>query len=210
MSEPMTLLKVRGIEKTSPSFRAKLVTVAEELGINPDWLATVMAFESMGTFSASVQNPFTKATGLIQFMPATAKRLGTTIDALKAMTSEAQLDYVKAYFEPMKGRLKSLEDTYLMVFFPKFIGQPSSTVVFKAGDIGYKQNAGFDPRKTGVITVGAITSTIRGIRDAARGARIVVDMALGVATRHPFPTVAIVGGLVAGAGIIAVLASRKK
>ena len=66
------------------------------------YLLSCMAFETAGTFSPSVQNGKTKATGLIQFMPTTAKDLGTTIEALKAMDFMTQLDWVFKYFEKNK------------------------------------------------------------------------------------------------------------
>jgi len=92
-----------------------------------------MAFESMRTFSASIQSPHTKATGLIQFMPSTAKALGTSIDALKRMTPLAQLDYVRIYFEPYRGKLRDLSDLYMAILWPKAVGKPLSYVLFAKG-----------------------------------------------------------------------------
>ena len=58
------------------------------------------------TFSPSIRNKGTKATGLIQFMPKTAIGLGTTIDELAGMTQVQQMDYVYTYFKSYTGRLK--------------------------------------------------------------------------------------------------------
>ena len=41
------------------------------------------------------------ATGLIQFLPSTARGLGTTTDALAGMSSVEQLNYVEKYFDPL-------------------------------------------------------------------------------------------------------------
>ena len=47
--------------------------------MNPDYLMSCMAFESMETFRADIPNKAgSKAIGLIQFMPKTAIGLGTT------------------------------------------------------------------------------------------------------------------------------------
>ena len=74
-------------------FRAKVRSVAAQLKINPDWLMAIMAFETGGTFSPSVQNAAgSSATGLIQFTSATAVGLGTTTAALARMTAVEQLD----------------------------------------------------------------------------------------------------------------------
>ncbi|HBC04295.1 MAG TPA: hypothetical protein DC015_08915, partial [Aequorivita sp.] len=54
----------------------KLNSVAANLGIDVNWLMAVINFESAGTFSPSIQNKYSGATGLIQFMPSTAKSLG--------------------------------------------------------------------------------------------------------------------------------------
>jgi hypothetical protein len=54
---------------------------------------------------------------------ATSSLLNTTITKLKNMTALEQLDYVEKYFMPHKGKLKTLEDVYLAVFSPAFIGK---------------------------------------------------------------------------------------
>lgn len=49
-----------------------------------------------------VNAPGSGAIGLIQFMPSTAKGLGTSTSALKQMTAVDQLAYVEKYFAPYK------------------------------------------------------------------------------------------------------------
>jgi peptidoglycan hydrolase-like protein with peptidoglycan-binding domain len=157
---------VRGLEKKGDTFKNKLVEVANALGINPDWLATVISFETGGTFSPSIQNPYSNATGLIQFMPSTAKGLQTTIDALKSMTDVQQLDYVYKYLSAWKGRMHNLDDVYLAIFMPTQMGKSSSSVVASEGSKVYEQNSGFDRDKKGYFTVGDITSAVRGVYNA--------------------------------------------
>src|SRR5208282_3601342 len=81
----------------------KLDNVAKFLGIPDDWLAAVIAWESGWSFDPAKQNSI-GATGLIQFMPSTAKGLGTTTDALKAMTFVEQMDWVQKYLAVYKGK----------------------------------------------------------------------------------------------------------
>jgi hypothetical protein len=160
------IIAVKGLETKSPQFLNKLVDVSNALGINPDWLATVISFESRGTFSPSVQNPQSHATGLIQFLSSTAKNMGTTITDLANMTDIGQLDWVYKYLLPYKGRMRNLDDVYLAVFMPKHMGKSSDTVVAQAGTDAYEQNKGFDSTDKGYFTVGDITSVIHGVYNA--------------------------------------------
>jgi Transglycosylase SLT domain. len=145
-------LPVAGIENTSPEFRAKLVEIAISLGVNPVWLAAIISFESAGTFSSSIRNSQSGATGLIQFMPSTARRMGTTTAELAALTPEDQLDYVRKYFEPWRHRLSTLSDLYMAVLWPRAIGQPDNYRLFKDGSVQYAQNRGLDVDGKGYVT----------------------------------------------------------
>ena len=168
----MLLLDIDGLRGTSGSFRSALAEMALSLGLDPSYIAAVMAIETGRTFSPSIQNPFTNATGLIQFMPATARAMGTTVDALKRMSAVGQLEYVKRFFRPHVGRIRPNVpgDYYLAVFYPAYIGRDPGTVIFSAGDTGYAQNAGLDKNADGIITVGDVTGTVDGVvaRAAAR------------------------------------------
>lgn len=79
----------------------RMVEISRELGLpNPASLLGVMYHETGGTFSPAVTNPSSGATGLIQFMPSTAKRLGTTTALLRQMSARDQLEYVRSYLLP--------------------------------------------------------------------------------------------------------------
>lgn len=143
-------------------FKTKVIGIAFDLVICVDFLMAAMAFESGETFSASVKNAAgSGAVGLIQFMPSTAAALGTTSAALAAMTATGQLDYVKLYFTPHRGKLKTLEDVYMAILLPSAIGKGSDYVLFSSGTLAYSQNAGLDLNKDGSITVGEATSRVR-------------------------------------------------
>lgn len=145
--------------KVSKVFIARMQWIADNLdlpkatGIND--LMTCVAWESGRTFSASIRNAAgSGATGLIQFMPATAINLGTTTDALAKMTAEDQLNYVYKYFLPFKGKLKNLGDIYMAILWPAGVGKPDSYVLWNKSTrpTTYRQNAGLDVNKDGAIT----------------------------------------------------------
>lgn len=101
-------------------FVKEVIAVANRLGVPPLDLLTVMSFETGGTLSAKVRGPNVsgqgRATGLIQFMPGTARGLGTSSEALAKMSRTEQLRYVEKYFAPHRGRLKDLRSLYSTVF----------------------------------------------------------------------------------------------
>lgn len=142
-------------QKVSQTFRNRVVWCAKELDIPVDYLMAVIAFESAETFSPSIKNQAgSGATGLVQFMPATAKGLGTTVSVLETMTAEDQLNYVYKYFLPYKGKLKTLSDVYMAVLWPRAIGQPETHVLWEKASkpTTYRQNSGLDINKDGAIT----------------------------------------------------------
>lgn len=152
--------------KVSGEFRARVWWIANQLGLPADDLMACMAWESGRTFSPSVRNMAgSGATGLIQFMPTTAKGLGTTTDALAAMTAEDQLNYVYKYFLPYKGRLKNLGDIYMAILWPAGVGKADSYVLWDKGQrpTTYRQNAGLDVNKNGQITRGEALAKVSGL-----------------------------------------------
>lgn len=144
-------------KRVSGEFAGKVIKISKNLEIKPSDLMAAMAFESNKTFSPSQGNESgSTAVGLIQFMPATAVRLGTTIDRLVAMTAVEQLDYVQMYFIEYKGKLKTLADLYMAILWPAGIGQPEDYVLFHRDDPKrpklYGQNSQLDFNKDGNVT----------------------------------------------------------
>jgi hypothetical protein len=134
-------------KKVSPSFRKKLYQICDELGWgseHPSWLMACMAFETGRTFSPSIKNPSSSASGLIQFMDATARGLGTTTAKLRAMTPVQQLDWVKKYFKPYASRVNSLEDMYMAILWPVAVGKPLDYALWRSGTRTYAANRGLD------------------------------------------------------------------
>lgn len=195
-----SIAAVRGIETTSMAFRTRLVQIAQELGIDPDWLAAVISFESDGTFSPSVLNKAgSGAVGLIQFTYVGAKAVGKTQAELAAMTAEGQLEYVRAYYISAKGKLHSLDDTYLKVLYPDAIGLPPGAVIWKVPEIAYVQNKGLDSNGDGMITVSEMTSPVKHVLAKAGSNR--VPVAAGAVTPPPADNKAAVDLCLARGGI---------
>lgn len=154
--------------KVSPIFRARVQWIAEQLNLSPDDIMACMAWESGRTFSASIRNMAgSGATGLIQFMPATARALGTTTDALAAMTAEDQLNYVYRYFEPYKGKLQNLSDLYASILWPKAVGKPEDYVLWDRAKMPktFRQNAGLDLNKDGKVTKAECSTKLYAMRE---------------------------------------------
>jgi len=164
---------IKGLEKKSPEFIKELINVGNRLGVNPAYLAAVMASES--GFDPSIKNPIKMKgghpTGLIQFVPLTAKQLGTTVQDLGEMSDIDQLHYVEKFYQPWAGKLKTPGDVYMATFLPVFVGKPSDTILGQAGnmnkmpggltyDIVYKQNKGFDTDKDGIIRISDVAGKV--------------------------------------------------
>ncbi|PWE13080.1 transglycosylase SLT domain-containing protein [Alcaligenes faecalis] len=153
--EPKPLRHLAWGRKVSQAFRDRLFEICQILGVEPDYLMACIAFESAETFSPSIKNAAgSGATGLIQFMPDTARGLGTTTAALAGMTAEQQLEWVLAYFLPYKGRLKTLADVYMAILWPAGIGKADGWTLWDKANrpTTYRQNAGLDLNKDGKIT----------------------------------------------------------
>lgn len=145
-------------------FYKKVNEISQFIGIRPEWLEFCMWFESR--FNPKAKAKSTGATGLIQFMPATARQLGTTVEKLEQMSNIQQLDYVKKYFNPWRNKLRSFTDVYLTIFFPLAVGKPDDFIIetksLKAETVA-RQNPIFDLDKSGQITKAEIKKRLLGM-----------------------------------------------
>jgi LysM repeat protein len=149
--------------RVTATFRAEVRGVAARLGMSADHLMAIMHYETGGSFRPSIRNPYTGATGLIQFLPSTADRLGTSVAELAAMTAEEQLVWVERYFAPFRGRLGSLGDAYMAVLYPAAVGQPGEFVLFRVGSQCYETNPGLDRDGDGAVTRGEVATALDGV-----------------------------------------------
>lgn len=152
--------------KVSPAFRETVRDICDGLQIEPDWLMACMAFETGYTFDPAKRNAAgSSGTGLIQFMEATARGLGTSTVALARMTAVDQLDWVRMYFKPYSGRMKSLDDVYMAILYPRAIGKSDDYVLFAAPAKAYVPNAGLDANKDMGVTKAEASAAVRAALD---------------------------------------------
>jgi hypothetical protein len=139
--------------RASQEARARVVGIARGGGFDPNWLSAAIMFESR--WDPKAVNPLSRATGLIQFMPRTAEGLGTTVEQLAAMSAEAQLNFVAAYFAPFAHRISTIEDCYMAILWPAAVGKPNDAPLFSKDDANakaYFANKGLDVNQDGVVT----------------------------------------------------------
>lgn len=164
---PQRQMSIAWSAKVSQTFVDRVIWIRDALGMpesGADWLMACIAWETGERFSPSVRNGAgSGATGLIQFMPKTAVGLGTTTEQLARMTAEDQLNYVYRYFLPYKGRLNSLSDVYMAILWPAGIGKPLDWALWGKGarPTTYRQNAGLDINRDGVITKREATAKVQ-------------------------------------------------
>lgn len=156
---------IRGVANNpnvTPAFLREVEAIAQRIGTQPEYLLAVMSFETGGTFSPGVRNAAgSGATGLIQFMPGTARGLGTSTEALARMSAEEQLQYVERYFAGSNpGDLATLEGLYTKVLYGSPVSDPNATL-FSGTGATYTQNAGLDINRDGRITAGEATAKVR-------------------------------------------------
>ena len=140
--------------KLDKAFLDKTKDISQRIGCDYKDLLAVMNSES--GLKSTARNPKGGATGLIQFMPATAKMLGTTTDELRKMSPIQQLDYVEKFFNMAKknagfeGKRLSGADLYALVFMP---GRANRDILTSASDgKTYSYNKGLDKDGDGHIS----------------------------------------------------------
>lgn len=150
---------------SSDGFWPALTSTASQLQCNASDLWTCIWFESKAI--PSIRNPFSGAVGLIQFMPATLKPWGLTTDQVAAMSDVDQLSLVLKYMSPFVGKLNSLRDLYLAIWWPAAVGKPDNYAIANRGSIVYAQNPGMDVDNDSVITAGDVGKRIEAVRNSA-------------------------------------------
>jgi D-alanyl-D-alanine carboxypeptidase len=190
--------KVKGVPtpwSTDTAFIAKVQEVATAINANYIDLLAAIANETGATMDPGIQNSI-GATGLIQFMPATAKGLGTTTDALKQLSRVEQMDWVLKFFRALglnkKAPTPKLQDLYLCVYWPAAVGKPDDFIVNAADSAQAKQNASLRA-PDGSITCASVGA-------AAAKWLPTIQQALANAGATSQPPAAPAGTLVSGSG----------
>lgn len=161
---PADLVFSNFVKENKQEFLDKVRIIADKLAIDPNDLMSVMFLES-GLDShivnkLAVQKGIDGATGLIQFMPDTARELGTTTTKLKNMTNVEQLDYVYKYFLRYKSKLKDFTSLYMVTFYPVSLNHQTDNKWIFGSEVSMSRaqtvrnwNPGFDLSGNGYITI---------------------------------------------------------
>jgi hypothetical protein len=148
---------IPGDEAEKKEFGNDVFKYSAKLGILPEWLMVAMYFESK--LNSKARNPNSSATGLIQFMEATAKGLGTSTEKLYFMPQITQLSYVYKYLNRYAGKMKSLGDVYLAIFYPAAVGK-SDDYILPLSENSVNLNKVLDKNKDHKLTKKEITEVI--------------------------------------------------
>ncbi|AIX38009.1 hypothetical protein Syn7803US88_8 [Synechococcus phage S-MbCM6] len=149
-------------------FLKEVKRVSSKLNINPADLLGLMASES--GLNPQARNK-SGATGLIQFMPDTARELGTSTRDLYNMNRVEQMKYVEKFLLKTLPKGASLGQMYAAVYLPAFAKKDSDYVLAKKGGFTdswgnhpakwYTHNKGLDQNNDGSITIGELGERIR-------------------------------------------------
>ena len=150
------------------AFLDKVANIANQLEAAPEYLMAVMGFETGGSYAPDVRNPNSSATGLIQFVEATANNLGTSTEQLADMSALEQLDFVEKYLQPYSGKFNTLEDVYMAVLWPAAVGQGPDEAIFTQGDKFYAVNSGLDINQDGSVTTREAADKVRNYLPSAK------------------------------------------
>lgn len=106
---------------------------AQRLNTKPEYLLAAMSFETAGTLDPTIKGVTaldgTRATGLIQFMPDTAKELGTSSAEIAQMDKVEQVLLAEKYFTQRGFVGGGLQQLYSTIF----AGHPNASSTISDG-----------------------------------------------------------------------------
>lgn len=159
----------------SPLFKENAEQICKILHCEPIDLLSIMVFETLGSLSSHQKRIGPgRGIGLLQFTPATAKSLGTSMLKMDLMGDKKQLNYVSKYLLSLRnGRggnfnnKLSLQDLYMFVFYPAAIQKEEDFILFKEtqGNV-YRYNQILDSNKKGFITKRDAASRVALVKQA--------------------------------------------
>lgn len=139
----------------TPDKAASIARVAKNIGVNPNDLASVISFETGGTFSPSAKNSKSSATGLIQFMSGSGgtkgQYYGMSRDKFASLSFDQQMNYVEKYFKERSTRFRAGNESQ------NTVGDVYGAVTgygYKRGTQAYELNKVWDSNKNGVVEKG--------------------------------------------------------
>lgn len=119
------------INVNKEAFIKKLIEVAAYLKVDPSWLMITIKIES--GFDRKAINKTSGAVGLFQWLATYVhKLLGLPNNKylvqmrIKSMSGVEQLELIRKFLAPYRGRMTDQYQTYLAVFHPAAMGKPDS------------------------------------------------------------------------------------
>ena len=134
-------------------FTQRIKALADRRGISESELYKVIQGESGGNSRAQNKSG---ATGLFQFMPDTAKELGTTTKDILSMSPSQQVDLYDKYLD--RWNYSGSNRLGIMQAAPAYANSSPETVVYKKDSAAWRQNPGWRELNGGSITVRSINS----------------------------------------------------
>lgn len=111
--------------------KTKIQQIANRLNIPPYWLDALINFETGGTYSTTIKNPYSSARGLIQFTDAAAQDLGFS-DSLELVQKypdfNSQMEYAVYPYLKKYAPFYTKQGFLMSVFYPRYRNMPSDTV----------------------------------------------------------------------------------
>lgn len=141
------------------AFQAKLdEMIAKYPGLTREEIYSIMQGES--GFDSRAVNGSTGATGLFQFMPATARELGYTTAQIQNMTPAEQLEVYDQYLD--RWNYDGSNHLGIMQAAPAYASRSGGSIIYARGSAAWRQNPGWRPADGGDITVDSINNYYRG------------------------------------------------
>ena len=144
----MNIAYAEVINVNREAFLIKLIEVCDFLQMHPSDLMIVIRMESK--FNRKAVNKTSKAVGLIQWIPRYVKPfLGYSssvpdyivVKRIQSMSGVQQLELIKRFLAPYKGKMTDRYQAYLAVFYPKALGKPDDYLIGDEKGIGiFKKN----------------------------------------------------------------------
>jgi hypothetical protein len=154
-------------------------------GWDIDGIAGVISHESGFNAAAHTPIPGQTATGLIQFIEATARSLGTTTAALRTMSALQQLPYVERFFQRTLYQIPSSPESYILATYGRadLVNAPDDLAIDHATSDDpaeaerYRVNSSLDTSGKGWISVGDLRASLRRILAKAGDVRVPITPA---------------------------------
>lgn len=147
-----------------PKFESKVRRISRRLQIPPEWLMTVIFFES-GFKPDAVNGKGSGATGLLQWRREEAEIIEMSPEKIKNLDAFEQLDLIESYLKKVSKNqgegFEYLTDLYLAAFYPQALGEDYCYALYQKGEVNYQRYESLDTNNDGRITVKDIDDRLK-------------------------------------------------